>query len=110
MAELYLGTQALVDALIAHGIQVRDVEPHDADDAESADRIWLERDTSGGMCEGEYLFVEQSTYNDSEQIDMFVGYNSANICGGHPTYWTKLLPAGDCGAIQSLVLEHWPVR
>lgn len=109
MTELYLCTQMLIDALTAHGVRVLDVESHDVDDLESSDRIWLDRDTSGGMYEGQYLSVERISYIEAERI-MYVSYNSSHLCGGDPTHWTKLLVADDIAAIQSLVLEHWPGR
>lgn len=106
--KLFAGTQTFADALIAHGVPVVEVEPHDAEDPESSDRIWLMRYSDGGMCEGEYIFVEESRYNDSDQVDLWVGHNSADVCGGHPTYWSTLIPAGDIAAIQALILEQWP--
>lgn len=106
--KLFSGTQALADALKVHGVPFVEVEPHDAEDPESSERIWLTRYSAGGMCEGEYIFVEESRYTDSDRIDLWVGHNSANAYGGHPTYWSTLIPAGDTEAIQSLILEHWP--
>lgn len=106
--KLFAGTQALADALIAHGIPVVEVELHDAEDPESCDRIWLRHYSDGGMCEGEYIFVGESRYNDSDRVDLWVGHNSADVCGGHPTYWSTHIPAGDTEAIQTLILERWP--
>lgn len=93
-----------------YGVRVLDVESHDVNDPESSDRIWLDRDTSGGMYEGQYLSVARISYGDAERIGMDVSYNSAHLCGGNPTHWTEFLAADDIAAIQSLVLEHWPGR
>lgn len=108
MTNLFAGTQTFADTLKAHGVSVVEIEPHDADEPESADRIWLSRYADGRMCEGEYIFVEPSYYRDSDRVDLYVGHNSADVCGGHPTYWSSLIPAGDSAAIQALVLKHWP--
>jgi len=110
MSNLYLGTQTLVDALTTHGIPVLEIEPHDADDIESADLIWLERDNSGGMYEGKYVTVAQSTYADSDRIDILVSVESAHLYGGNPTHWSELLAANDCDAIQAVVLKYWPLN
>ena len=106
--KLFAGTQAIADALVAHGIPVVEVEPHDAEEPEHSDRIWLKRFSDGGMCEGEYIFVGESRYKDSDRVDLWVGHNSADLCGGHPTYWSTLIPVGDTKAIQGLILKHWP--
>ncbi|HAT2580477.1 TPA: hypothetical protein I8273_004547 [Aeromonas hydrophila] len=106
--KLFAGTQALADALIVHGVPVVEIEPHDAEDPESSDRIWLMRYLDGGMSEGEYIFVGESRYNDSDRVDLWVGHNCADVCGGHPTNWSTLIPTGDIEAIQALILEQWP--
>lgn len=108
MSKLFAGTQAFADALMAHGIAVVEIEAHEPGESESSDRIWLTRYTDGGMSDGEYIFVEESRYSDSERVDLWVGHNSADVCGGHPTYWSTHIPAGNTEAIQALILEHWP--
>lgn len=108
MASLFAGTQTFADALMAHGVHVVEIEPHDADEPESVDRIWLYRYADGGMCEGQYIFVGPSSYADSDRVDLWIGHNSADVCGGHPTYWSTLIPSGDIGAIQALISTHWP--
>ena len=108
--KLFAGTQAFADALRAHGVPVVEVEPHDAEDPDSFDRIWLERYSDGSMCEGQYIFVGESRYPDSDRVDLWVGHNSANICGGHPTYWSTHIPCKNSEAIQELILENWPKR
>ncbi|MBP3998343.1 hypothetical protein [Pseudomonas koreensis] len=106
--KLFADTQALADALVAHGVPVVEVEPHDAGDPEHPDRIGLKRYSDGGMCEGEYIFVGESRYKDSDRVDLYVGHNSADVCGGHPTYWSTLIRAGNAEAIEALIIEHWP--
>jgi hypothetical protein len=108
MSNLFAGTQELADSLKAHGVDVVEIEPHESDDAEATDRIWLKRYEDGGMCDGEYIFVGESRYRDSDRVDLWVGHNSADVCGGHPTYWSIHIPAGDSEAIQALISEHWP--
>jgi len=108
MSNLFAGTQELADSLKAHGISVVDIEPHEADDEDATDRIWLKRYADGSMCDGEYIFVGESRWRDSDRVDLRVGHNSADVCGGHPTYWSTSIPAGDSKAIQALILEHWP--
>lgn len=105
LSKLFAGTQDFADALKTHGISFVEIEPHDADD--SSDRIWLYRNSDGGMCDGEYIFVGESRYRDSDRVDLWVGHNSADVCGGHPTYWSTHIPAGNAEAIQTLILEHW---
>jgi hypothetical protein len=105
---LFADTQRLADALIAHGVPVVEIEPHESNDSEASDRIWLKRYSDGGMCEGQYVFVRESRYRDSDRLDLWVGHNSADVCGGHPTYWSTHIPAGNTGAIQALILKHWP--
>lgn len=105
----FAGTQDFADALKAHGVSFVEIEPHVADDAESSDRIWLYRNSDGGMCDGEYIFVGESRYRDSDRVDLWVGHNSADVCGGHPTYWSTHIPANNTMAIQALILEHWPM-
>lgn len=108
MSTLHPGTQEIADALTAHGVSVVDIEPHEADDPESSDRIWVKRYPEGGMCEGEYIFVGLTTYKDTDRVDLWVGHNSADLYGGHPTYWSCSLHTGDNMAIQALVQKHWP--
>ncbi len=108
MSKLFADTQDLADALVAHGVTVVEIQPHNPEDPEQPDLIWLKRYTDGGMCEGEYLFVGESRYKDSDREDLWVGHKSADVCGGHPTYWANLIPAGNAEAIQTLINEHWP--
>ena len=77
----FAGTQDFADALKANGVPFVEIEPHDAD-AESSDRIWLYRNSDGGMCDGEYIFVGEYRYRDSDRVDLWVGHNSADVCGG----------------------------
>lgn len=108
MPALFAGTQDVSDALKARGVEVVDIEAHDANDPDSCDRIWLSRYADGGTREGEYVFVGQTQYRDSDRVDLWVGHNCADAYGGHPTNWSSHIEAGDSDAIQALILEHWP--
>lgn len=108
MSKLFADTMSFADALKAHGVPVVEVAPHEMEDHESSDRIWLERYLDGGMCEGEYVFVGESRYKNADRVDLWVGHNSADAFGSHPTYWATHIPAGNAEAIQTLILEHWP--
>lgn len=91
MNKLFADTQAVADALVAHGVPVVEVEPHDAEDPEHPDRIWLKRYSDGGMCEGEYIFVRESRYKDSDRVDLYVGTTVQTFAGailpiGQPSF------------------------
>lgn len=47
MPALFAGTQDVSDALKARGVEVVDIEAHDANDPDSCDRIWLSRYADG---------------------------------------------------------------
>ncbi len=59
------------------------VDQHDPAHPEDSDIIWIKKNPSGSMCEGEYLGISASNN------DWFVTHKSADVCGGHPTYWSK---------------------
>lgn len=106
--QLLSGTVMLTEELRSRGINFVESEPR-ADDDE-ADRIWLSRYTDGGMCEGQYIFVKRTTFRDSGRVDFYVGHNSADVCGGHPTYWSASFQEGDRDAVQALVAKNWPIN
>lgn len=83
MSELYSLTQKLVEC--QPEVVVR-TECHDPADPESPDIIWIIEYSDGGMCEGEYLTVEPFLPASAE---WHVAHQSADVCGGHPTYWGK---------------------
>ena len=62
------------------------IDEHDPNDPESSDIVWIVKYEDGGMCGGEYLDISPSSPGSDE---WFVAHNSADICGGHPTYWSK---------------------
>ncbi|HDS1721761.1 hypothetical protein NPS53_09630 [Pseudomonas putida] len=103
---LLSGTVIFTEELRTRGIGFVEVEPH-AEDGEY-DRIWLARYNDGGQCEGEYIFVKRTTFPNSDRVDFYVGHNSADVCGGHPTYWSACFREGDRDAVRALVSKHWP--
>lgn len=83
MSELYSLSDKLIEKLSGKDWRT---ESHDPADPESSDIIWIVEYSDGGMCEGEYLAISRSS---PESSDWYVAHNAADICGGHPTYWSR---------------------
>lgn len=83
----------LTQELLKHLGKNINVEPHEPSDNAGSDRIWIIQYDDGGMSEGEYLSLEPIAPNSSE---WYVAHNAADICGGHPTYWSTV---GSCESL-----------
>jgi len=81
MANLYPLTEALKKEMPDRFVQV---DSHDSADPESPDTLWLEKHPPGGLREGEYIVITPELHES-----WYVAHNSADLCGGHPTYWSK---------------------
>lgn len=89
----YPVTIELVPALQTRGIKVVAVEPHHTSAGDSEpDLVWLSRDESDSLCEGEYLSV---TPVGSGRPEFEIELRSANRFGGHPTVWSEWVSPGD---------------
>jgi len=82
----YSITNQLITLLKDSDIVPCEIEPHDLNNQESWDSVWLKKYTDGGMSEGEYLKISPSFPNSD---DWYIAHNAADVCGGHPTFWSK---------------------
>lgn len=82
MSKLYPLSKKLIESLPGTDWHA---DAHEPGDPASSDLIWIMEYSDGGMCEGEYLSISPSSPNSS---DWYFAHNSADICGGHPTYWS----------------------
>ena len=74
--------------------------PHDADDWEHPDRLWIEWTPDSDVCEGQYISVGKLTQDgclwcaESATADRF---------GGHPTLWDV---SGTESEVAQAVINH----
>ena len=80
----YTITQQLIDNLASNHQLL--VEVHDPADPESSDIVWIIKYPEGSMCDGEYLSLSPLSPNS---VEWYVSHNAADVCGGHPTFWSK---------------------
>lgn len=101
----YPVTIELVPALQARGIKVVAVEPHHTASGDSEpDLVWLSRDESDSLCEGEYLSV---TPVGSGRPEFEIELRSANRFGGHPTIWSEWLSPGDALVLDAILTAYF---
>lgn len=80
--KLYRPSKAI---LAARAALFAKVEPHDDDDPESADNLWIESTPDDSFSEGEVLSIAPAT---SDQNLWFATMDSAYRFGGWPTSWS----------------------
>ena len=101
----YQVTIELVSGLQALGIMVVAVEHHHTSSSDlEPDFLWLSRDDSDSLCEGEYLSV---TPVGSGRPEFEIELRSANRFGGHPTVWSEWLSPGDALVIDAILTAYF---